>query len=132
MPAPAHTSAPIRASAPTAHEASARRIELRGHANLPVIADVAESGRGDPVVFLHGLVGLNDHWENVVRRIDHTARCVLLQLPLLDLKSDDCSIHGVTTLTLKFLEQFHNPARGQAGAVLVGNSFGGHVALKIA
>jgi pimeloyl-ACP methyl ester carboxylesterase len=131
MPAPVHTPAPARVPAPPSG-LTTRRIELRGLADVPVMADIAESGRGDPVVFLHGLVGLNDHWENVVRGIDHGARSILLQLPLLELKDDDCSIHGATVLTLRFLEQHHNPARGQTPAVLVGNSFGGHVALKIA
>lgn len=133
MPAPVHTPAPAPARVPAPPSGlTTRRIELRGLADVPVMADIAESGRGDPVVFLHGLVGLNDHWENVVRGIDHGARSILLQLPLLELKDDDCSIHGATVLTLRFLEQHHNPARGQTPAVLVGNSFGGHVALKIA
>jgi pimeloyl-ACP methyl ester carboxylesterase len=78
-------------------------------------------------VFLHGLVGLNDHWDEVVQRLTGRCRCVMLQLPLLDLEGDDCSIHGATELTVRFLEQ-HLRER----AIVVGNSFGGHVALRIA
>ncbi len=100
---------------------------LRGLADKDVRAAVAETGSGSPVVFLHGLVGLNDHWEEVVQRTRSTARCVLLELPLLDLQGDDCSIHGATELTIRFLEQHL-----RTPAVLVGNSFGGHVATKIA
>lgn len=79
-----------------------------------------------PVVFLHGLVGLNEHWEGVVERVQHKVRCILFQLPLLKLRGDDCSIHGATRLTAKFLEEYL-----EEPAVLVGNSFGGHVALRI-
>ncbi|GJQ28697.1 MAG: alpha/beta hydrolase [Phycisphaerae bacterium] len=103
------------------------RVFLRGLADLDVPADVVETGQGRPVVFLHGLVGLNDHWEDVVQRIAHRCRCVLLQLPLLDLKDDDCSIDGATALTARFLDRFRTEK-----PVIVGNSFGGHVALRLA
>lgn len=79
------------------------------------------------MVFLHGLVGLNEHWDDVSRRVTGRARCVLLQMPLLDLTGDDCSIDGVTELTIRFLER-----HVREPAVIVGNSFGGHVALRIA
>lgn len=102
-------------------------VIVRGLQQVDVRAEVTESGNGTPVVFLHGLVGLNDHWEEVVQRIKHQARCILLQLPLLSLQGDDCSIHGATALTVRFLE-----AHVRQPAVLVGNSFGGHVALRIA
>lgn len=100
---------------------------LRGLAQVDVPAEVIESGNGPRVVFLHGLVGLNDHWQPVVQRGDHAFRSTLLQLPLLGLKGDDCSIHGATELTIRYLaEHVREPV------VIVGNSFGGHVALKIA
>jgi pimeloyl-ACP methyl ester carboxylesterase len=90
---------------------------------------VAEVGRGRPVVFLHGLVGLNDHWEGVVQRVRHRLRCILLEIPLLSLSGDDCSIEGVEALTAQFLADL----RGLRPApILVGNSFGGHVALRLA
>ena len=105
-------------------------VTVTGLEGVPVIADVLEVGvpTGMPIVFLHGLVGLNDHWEELVKRIEHRARCVLVEMPLLHLEGDDCSIDGATTLTIRFLEQY---LRGEP-SVLVGNSFGGHVAAKIA
>jgi 2-hydroxy-6-oxonona-2,4-dienedioate hydrolase len=102
-------------------------ITLTGLANVKVPVDVVDIGAGKPVVFLHGLVGLNDHWEEVARKVAPRSRCIMLQLPLLDLKGEDCSIHGATELTVRFLER-----HVREPAVLVGNSFGGHVALRIA
>lgn len=90
-------------------------------------ATVIDQGKGVPVVFLHGLVGLNEHWEDVVARARDHVRCVLFELPLLQLRGDHCSIQGATELTAKFLrENFDEPV------VLVGNSFGGHVATRMA
>ncbi|QKK10193.1 MAG: alpha/beta fold hydrolase [Planctomycetota bacterium] len=92
-----------------------------------IAARVTEVGSGPAVVFLHGLVGLNDHWEEVVARVHPNVRCVLLELPLLNLPRDICSIEGVADLTQRFVrENLDEPA------VLVGNSFGGHVALRVA
>ncbi len=96
-------------------------------ANGRVVADVVQIGDGIPVVFLHGLVGLNEHWDQVVERVSDKVRCILFELPLLELPDPHCSIHGATDLTARFLaERIGEPA------VLVGNSFGGHVALRIA
>jgi 2-hydroxy-6-oxonona-2,4-dienedioate hydrolase len=93
-------------------------------------AEVRDLGWGSgnvPFVFLHGLVGLNEHWEDVAARIRTEARCILFELPLLKLRGSHCSIQGATDLTARFLrEQLTEPA------VLVGNSFGGHVAARLA
>ncbi|MCC6319874.1 MAG: alpha/beta hydrolase [Phycisphaerales bacterium] len=102
------------------------RIPSPGSELEATVIEIGEA-TGTPIVFLHGLVGLNEHWEGVVDRIAHQTRCVLFELPLLRLRGDDCSIHGATRLTAQFLsERFREPA------ILVGNSFGGHVALRIA
>lgn len=118
---------------PTAPSPSARaRSTWRvGPADSELFATVLDIGGGEaggmPIVFLHGLVGLNEHWEGVVDRVHPKVRCILFELPLLQLRGDDCSIHGATRLTAQFLaESFDQPV------VLVGNSFGGHVALRIA
>lgn len=105
-----------------------KQVRVTGAEGVPVVAGVIDVGSGIPVVFLHGLVGLNDHWEGVVAGIQTRARCIMLELPLLDLTGDDCSIQGATELTARFLRAYLN---GEP-AVLVGNSFGGHVATKLA
>lgn len=105
--------------------AGRRSLSLRGR-HGPVPATVEQVGAGSSVVFLHGLVGLNEHWEEVVRLAEASVRCTLLQVPLLDLRGEDCSIDGVTDLTIDFLSQTCTHP-----VVLVGNSFGGHVALRV-
>jgi len=106
--------------------ADPRSLMLRG-ADGPVEAKVQDTGSGCPVVFLHGLVGLNDHWEEVVQRVRSGCRCIMLELPLLQLEGDDCSIQGVEAMTVEFIvKHIGEPV------VLVGNSFGGHVALRLA
>jgi len=102
-------------------------IALTGMSGKRIVADVVECGSGTPVVFLHGLVGLNEHWEHVVQSLSGRARCVTLEMPLLSLRKSDCSIQAVSAMTMQFLDKhFDEPA------VLVGNSFGGHVALRVA
>ncbi len=111
-----------------------RTIEIQG-AEGPIpatVVDVGPRATGAPAfVFLHGLVGLNEHWAGVVRNFSRRERCVMLQLPLLDLGGDDCSIQGVAALTARFLENTFGPDSSLPVA-LVGNSFGGHVALRLA
>lgn len=106
----------------------AGKLSVVGLAGIEVVSDVQVIGKpgGKPVIFLHGLVGLNDHWEGVVQRVQDSCKCILIQLPLLDLENEDCSIDGATELTIRFLQ---NHIRERA--VVVGNSFGGHMALKV-
>lgn len=111
----------------TATDLDVRRISLTGPSGREIRAGVGEIGEGPPIVFLHGLVGLNEHWEEVVTRVKHRMRCILLEVPLLQLNGADCSIEGVTAITGRFLDKYLNEP-----AVLAGNSFGGHVALRVA
>ncbi len=102
-------------------------VVLNGLADEPVRARVTTSGSGRRLVFLHGLVGLNEHWEDVGGKLRDRLSCTMLELPLLTLRGDHCSIQGVAALTADFLDRFID-----GPSVLVGNSFGGHVALRIA
>lgn len=90
---------------------------------------VDELGAGDPpLVFLHGLLGLNEHWRPMAGALCERARCIMIEAPLLELRGDLCSVDGVTSLITATIERVLD---GQP-AVLVGNSLGGHVAQKIA
>jgi len=88
---------------------------------------VDELGRGQPVVFLHGLLGMNDHWLPVSRALSERSRCLMIEAPLLELRGEACSVAGVVRLISTVLETIVG-----APAVLVGNSLGGHVAQRIA
>ncbi|MCA9278729.1 MAG: alpha/beta hydrolase [Phycisphaeraceae bacterium] len=104
-----------------------RDIEIVGLSGDPVRVDIAETGDGTQFVFLHGLVGLNEHWETVVGLVKHRVRCTMIEVPLLQLTGKDCSIDGVVYLTAKLLQSVSD-----SPVVLVGNSFGGHVATRLA
>ncbi|MAY73380.1 MAG: hypothetical protein CMJ31_01400 [Phycisphaerae bacterium] len=108
-------------------EAVRTPLSLRSEAGVSIQAQVVDSGAGPRAVFLHGLVGLNEHWELVVDRVQGEMRCTRLELPLLSLNGSDCSIQGVEALTVQYLDEHVSEP-----VVLVGNSFGGHVALRIA
>lgn len=90
---------------------------------------IDELGTGDqPVVFLHGLLGLNEHWRPMANALSDRARCLMIEAPLLELRGELCSVDGVTSLIAATVERVVD---GQP-AILVGNSLGGHVAQKIA
>lgn len=129
------TSTQSTIASPTAvtdrRDCAPRPLDLIGWSGEPVRASVIEQGSGPAIVFLHGLVGLNEHWLDVARGASRRSRCVMLELPLLGLRGEDCSIAGVTELTIRFLEQQVRPLGGPP-PILVGNSFGGHVALRVA
>jgi 2-hydroxy-6-oxonona-2,4-dienedioate hydrolase len=84
-------------------------------------------GKGQDVVFMHGLLGINDHWKEVVEHLEHRCRCVLIELPLLHLRGSSCTVEGATQMAYKTIQQHCN-----APAVLVGNSLGGHMAMRMA
>lgn len=84
-------------------------------------------GSGAPVVFLHGLLGLKEHFAPAGQALADRAECWLVQAPLLSLRGSECSVHGATELVSAFLEDHISES-----AVLVGNSLGGHLALRIA
>lgn len=113
----------------TTHLTDAERsvVTLTSPSGRAIEADVVRTGAGQRVVFLHGLVGLNEHWEDVVSKIRHRSECVTLEVPLLELRGEDCSLWSVVQMTTEFLSRHL-----EGPSILVGNSFGGHVALRIA
>jgi len=89
--------------------------------------EIIERGVGQPVVFLHGLLGLNWHWLPVVDQLAHRARCIMPQAPLHKLRGHQRTIEGATDLIRCALTaRLHQPA------IFVGNSMGGQIALRLA
>ncbi len=102
-------------------------IVLQGLSGRPIAARFTRVGKGRRVVFLHGMLALNSHWKPLLEHISDQWQASMLELPLLDLRGDDCSMDGVTHLTHQFLDRYASEP-----AVFLGSSFGGHVALRIA
>lgn len=92
-----------------------------------VSASVDQVGAGPPVVFLHGLLGLNRHWVPTAERLSEGYSCYMIEAPLLELRGRRCSVEGVQAIVQQELRR-----RLDEPAVLVGNSLGGHIALRIA
>jgi len=88
---------------------------------------VEEVGSGEPLVFLHGLLGLNEHWIPAVETLSKRARCIMLEFPLAELPHKLCSIDAVTAMVKRELSQLID-----GPAIYVGNSLGGHLALRLA
>lgn len=83
-------------------------------------------GEGPPIVFLNGLLGLNEHWFGCLPPLAARAECLLLQPPLLEMKGKGCSVEGVLHLIASLLQTLIDQP-----AILVGNSLGGHLALRM-
>lgn len=86
-----------------------------------------ESGRGEPLVFLHGLLGGMYHWEVSLETLAEVGRPLALALPIFDPKFTETSVDGLGRHVIAFLD-----ALDLHRVVLGGNSLGGHVALHVA
>ena len=86
-----------------------------------------ERGDGEPVVFLHGLMGRMDHWEHTLEALEHVCRPIALSLPILEADLPEATIEEVGRYVVRFLDALDIPK-----AVIGGNSLGGHVALEMA
>jgi pimeloyl-ACP methyl ester carboxylesterase len=86
-----------------------------------------ESGAGEAVVLLHGLLGDLYHWEASVDRLAPWCRPIALALPLFDPRLVAPTIGELGRHVVRFLD-----ALDISRAVIGGNSLGGHVALHVA
>ena len=93
----------------------------------PTAARWIERGRGEPVVFLHGLMGEMDHWESTLEALASICRALAPELPIFDGARAKASIEGLADYVERFMI-----ALGIERAVLGGNSLGGHLALELA
>jgi pimeloyl-ACP methyl ester carboxylesterase len=86
-----------------------------------------ESGSGIPLVMLHGVVGCSNHWRGLYPYLPSNCRACALDFPFFDLDNPVRSVEDAVRYVEGFIETLHEPK-----VVLVGNSFGGHVALRYA
>jgi 2-hydroxy-6-oxonona-2,4-dienedioate hydrolase len=94
---------------------------------FPTAARWIERGRGEPVVFLHGLMGDKDHWETTLEALEPVCRALAPDLPIFDAAQADASIEGLADYVHRFMRALQIDR-----AVLGGNSLGGHLALELA
>lgn len=83
-------------------------------------------GSGPPVVILNGLLGINEHWFGCLGPLAKRSEVLLLQPPILEMRGKGCSVDGVQQLVVSVLETLIDQP-----AVFVGNSLGGHIALRM-
>jgi pimeloyl-ACP methyl ester carboxylesterase len=94
---------------------------------FPTAARWIERGRGEHVVFLHGLMGEMAHWESTLQALAPRCRALAPELPIFDAEQAEASIEGLADYVDRFMLALHIDR-----AVLGGNSLGGHLALELA
>ena len=86
-----------------------------------------ESGAGEPLLLLHGLLGGMYHWEVSLETLAEVGRPLALALPIFDPKLAEASVEELGRHVGRFLDALDLPR-----VVLGGNSLGGHVAIQVA
>ncbi|MCC7400981.1 MAG: alpha/beta hydrolase [Chitinophagaceae bacterium] len=84
-----------------------------------------EEGTGEPLLLLHGLFGALSNFYGLINYFRNYYRVIVPSLPLFDLDILHTSVGGLEKFINRFIE-----ARGYNQVHLLGNSLGGHVALK--
>lgn len=102
-------------------------VTVQGPAGTAIEVPLQEVGQGPPAVILSGLVGRNSHWDGITARLQARCRCLGFELPLLDLTGRDCSVHGASQIIGDWIASALDEP-----TVLIGSSFGGHAALRVA
>ena len=84
-----------------------------------------EEGQGEPLILLHGLFGALSNFRELIAYFRNYNMVVVPMLPLFELDILHSTVGGLAKFVHKFIE-----ARGYSNVHLLGNSLGGHVALK--
>ncbi|PCH76455.1 MAG: alpha/beta hydrolase [Flavobacteriaceae bacterium] len=87
-----------------------------------------EKGEGQPIIVLHGLMGALSNFEGVLNHFSKIGYKVLIpELPIFELPLLKTNVKNLAKFVKEFIE-----FKQLEGAVLLGNSLGGHVALYFA
>jgi 2-hydroxy-6-oxonona-2,4-dienedioate hydrolase len=84
-----------------------------------------EEGTGEPLILLHGLFGALSNFYGIIDYFRNYNKVIVPSLPLFDLDILHTTVGGLAKFVHRFIE-----ARGYTNVHLLGNSLGGHVALK--
>jgi len=84
-----------------------------------------EEGTGEPLLLLHGLFGALSNFSGLIDYFRNHYKVVVPSLPLFDLDILHTSVGGLEKFVHRFIE-----VREYENINLLGNSLGGHVALK--
>ena len=84
-----------------------------------------EEGTGEPLLLLHGLFGALSNFYSLINYFRNYYKVIVPSLPLLELDILHTTVGGLQKFVHRFIE-----ARNYTGIHLLGNSLGGHVALK--
>lgn len=83
-------------------------------------------GSGLTILLLHGMFGKPENWDHTLEHLSENYRVITLELPIFDSSWKDPTVEGLSRYTADFLEW-----AAIEGAVMVGNSLGGHIALYL-
>lgn len=87
-----------------------------------------ESGEGQPIIILHGLMGGLSNFEGVLNYFpEKKYRVIFPELPLYTLSVLNTSVYALSEFLHEFILE-----KGLEDVILLGNSLGGHVALLYA
>ena len=89
--------------------------------------ETVETGRGLPLVCLHGLMGEPGNWAGIFPYLPENCRAIALRIPFFD---EEIRLTSVPTIQ-EYVHQYLDHA-GIDRVVLCGNSLGGHVSLRLA
>lgn len=83
-----------------------------------------ETGEGEPLVLLHGLMGELSNWEDTITHFKTRYRVIVPILPIYELPLLTLGVKSLSKYVHKFLKY-----KKLNQVVLIGNSLGGHVGL---
>lgn len=86
-----------------------------------------ESGRGVPIVMMHGMMGQADNWQGLFPYLPENCRAISLAFPFFQATPRLDSVQAVAAYARGYLDE-----QGLDRVVLCGNSLGGHAALVLA
>jgi pimeloyl-ACP methyl ester carboxylesterase len=121
----------LAASGAGAAGAASYRITLAATGEPPTALYAEETGRGPPVLLLHGLGASTFTWRHIVPALARTHRVIALDLKGFG-RSDKPSSTRYTAADQAALVAAFIRERGLDGVTLIGHSFGGTVALRSA